>query len=509
MGQENINIAITLSDQFTKGMVQVNKTLDNAGKHIEKLGKDLNQMGSRMTVLGGIITGGFALAMRNVSQYSTEASRVFDDISNSLLDLQEVVVDAVLPIFQGVSNIIRSVTNLFKNMDPEIRNISLQVLLMSGIFLTLGGIALKVIGSIGVILGNLLQALNPVTLSLIVLSSYVLLFVYQWDNIRSFVLPVVHALHVGAITVAIGWEKVAMAMTNVMGVMNSILGKDDLVNHFAKQSAEIQMKIGELEQNLERALIGDDLGSKIDEGVEKVRSFFDRIKEMFAGTTTSLSSEVQYFSSEFEKVFEQAVVKVNNLGQQSAQIIVTHVQSLSKGFGDAVGNMLIKGKNFGESMKQVAEQMAVSFISAIVQMIAQWVAMGIAQQVFMAAQVAVATAAAGALAAIWAPVAAMVSLATLGGNAGPATAAIAATTAFAHAAAIPKLADGGIVTRPTIALIGERGPEAVVPLSRSSYKTVQYVNIEINNPNITSGMDMQDLANEISRRLARESERIR
>lgn len=35
------------------------------------------------------------------------------------------------------------------------------------------------------------------------------------------------------------------------------------------------------------------------------------------------------------------------------------------------------------------------------------------------------------------------------------------------AAAIPHLAAGGIVTRPTIALIGERGPEAVIPLNRS------------------------------------------
>ena len=33
---------------------------------------------------------------------------------------------------------------------------------------------------------------------------------------------------------------------------------------------------------------------------------------------------------------------------------------------------------------------------------------------------------------------------------------------------IPKMARGGIVTRPTIALIGEAGPEAVVPLGASS-----------------------------------------
>jgi hypothetical protein len=31
---------------------------------------------------------------------------------------------------------------------------------------------------------------------------------------------------------------------------------------------------------------------------------------------------------------------------------------------------------------------------------------------------------------------------------------------------IPKMADGGIVTSPTIAMIGEAGPEAVIPLDR-------------------------------------------
>ena len=32
---------------------------------------------------------------------------------------------------------------------------------------------------------------------------------------------------------------------------------------------------------------------------------------------------------------------------------------------------------------------------------------------------------------------------------------------------IPMLAEGGIVTGPTLAMIGERGPEAVIPLSRA------------------------------------------
>ena len=31
---------------------------------------------------------------------------------------------------------------------------------------------------------------------------------------------------------------------------------------------------------------------------------------------------------------------------------------------------------------------------------------------------------------------------------------------------IPGFADGGIVTRPTLAMVGEKGPEAIIPLSK-------------------------------------------
>ena len=44
---------------------------------------------------------------------------------------------------------------------------------------------------------------------------------------------------------------------------------------------------------------------------------------------------------------------------------------------------------------------------------------------------------------------------------------------------IPKLFSSGIVTRPTLALIGEAGPEAVVPLNRSG-ATGTVINLTIN-----------------------------
>lgn len=50
---------------------------------------------------------------------------------------------------------------------------------------------------------------------------------------------------------------------------------------------------------------------------------------------------------------------------------------------------------------------------------------------------------------------------------------------------IPMLANGGIVTKPTLAMIGEAGPEAVVPLSRGR----GYGGMVINNPTFTTNVN--------------------
>lgn len=78
---------------------------------------------------------------------------------------------------------------------------------------------------------------------------------------------------------------------------------------------------------------------------------------------------------------------------------------------------------------------------------------------------------------------------------------------------IPALAQGGIVTQPTLALIGEAGPEAVVPLSspqgRSAVGGVQIaqgaVQININGPVDQSSLgSIERIVNEALARLARE-----
>jgi hypothetical protein len=52
---------------------------------------------------------------------------------------------------------------------------------------------------------------------------------------------------------------------------------------------------------------------------------------------------------------------------------------------------------------------------------------------------------------------------------------------------MPMMAAGGIVTRPTIAMIGEAGPEAVVPLSGRNSGMGNTYNINVNAGMGTSG----------------------
>jgi hypothetical protein len=111
-------------------------------------------------------------------------------------------------------------------------------------------------------------------------------------------------------------------------------------------------------------------------------------------------------------------------------------------------------------------------LSIITEYVAKWLVsrlfMAAMGKTFQAAEIAAATVTGGAVALAWAPAAAMVEIATLGSASVAAAAGLTETVALATALAVPKLAEGGVVDRPTLALIGESGPEAVVPLDGKS-----------------------------------------
>jgi len=323
--------------------------------------------------------------------------------------------------------------------------------------------------------------------------------IYYWDQIKAFVMPLITAMQVAVDMVAIGYEKLALGIAHAAAFAAAMVGKQDLAVWWESQAIAIENNIRALEQNISDAMSGKGWAQAVDQGINSIKTAFQSVLDFFQGDfKPQIESTLQQWGQSFEQTFNTAYQAATNIGQQSAQILVSQINMFSSRFGQAFSDMIMKGKNFGEAMKQLFFDMVAQLIASVVQMLIQWAIYQAAQWALVAASVAMAK----TIEAAWAGAAAMVSLATMGANSVGAIAGIMAT----KAAAYMPFAEGGIVTRPTLALIGEAGPEAVIPLGKGGAGTV--INIEINNPNVSSMQDIDTLTEEISRRLNAEIERL-
>lgn len=155
------------------------------------------------------------------------------------------------------------------------------------------------------------------------------------------------------------------------------------------------------------------------------------------------------------------------VAQGIADSIGTVFSSLTDGISNSMAAAIVSGEDFGEVMRNLAQNVLQEFLSSLIKIGIQYVlnqslnitsettttaakiasieAITAATTAGIAATTAASTIAAEITAAAWAPAAAMVSLATFGANSTPAMAGIASTSALTKAlsSSIGLFADGG------------------------------------------------------------------
>jgi tape measure domain-containing protein len=160
-----------------------------------------------------------------------------------------------------------------------------------------------------------------------------------------------------------------------------------------------------------------------------------------------------------ENVKVRSASLYDNLSILSLQVS----QNVGNAFTSAFSGVLMGTMKLSDAVKNLGK----ALIQTVLDFVGKWIWAETIGKLLSVAATAFAATEAAALGAIWAGPAALASLASFGGNAGPAMAGIGSTVTFARMAAIPKMAEGGIITRPTLSLIGEgRHHEAVIPLDR-------------------------------------------
>ena len=197
------------------------------------------------------------------------------------------------------------------------------------------------------------------------------------------------------------------------------------------------------------------------------------------------------------EAFKELQLSVEENSKTIGAGISKMANSMNASFATAFSN-IIQGTS---SAKEAFSQLGKSLVSAIADFIAQMIVAATIGKAIKAAETALMISMGATIATAWAPAAALVSLATLGGNAAPASAGMVATSALSYALAVPKLAEGGIVkARPggILAQIGEGGrDEAVIPLDSAGGAGFGDINIFIQGGINPDGLGVSQMAEQL------------
>lgn len=429
--------------------------------------------------------------------------KAMNSAKESFAQLGSMLLTGLMPIFEDVSRVIQNVFNAFFNLDEGTQKLILGL----GAFAVVLPTIITLVGSLTTLIGALL---SPVGLVATALAGVAFIIYKNWGE----VLPVVVGLYNQFVDLYNGSEALrkviyflkaafqsvfSFAKAQVMLVVNSFLTMWKLIKEFSEkgfkgsfkdilkegfdESVEIVKNSGkEIGDNFTDAM-SDAVGSTLEKKtVEQVQSALTNVKDQVSGFVSGLIGDVgggggaapsaptgggeqtaQYSHGQIggfsmvinEKEAEESKNKFKEWFMEAGHTLEEFYE-LTKAIGSEVGNAFNGMAQGMISSLGLAENGFQGFLGSMLGMIAELISMLLAN--------AVANAIAGA------------SSGALGtGPAAPFTLPMFITTmvggVMAAFAAIPKFADGGIVSGTTLGVMGEytgakQNPEVIAPLNK-------------------------------------------
>lgn len=228
----------------------------------------------------------------------------------------------------------------------------------------------------------------------------------------------------------------------------------------AEERREIALRILDLEDRLERAILESVLASETASEADKERARI-ALRSIEESRPKREQAIAQDNLGPLGSFLDQIPAGAAEINEALEGIAAGGLRTFTDGLTDALVNFT--------SLKDVGLDVLRSLTQGLVKLAIQQIILKTIGQTAGNAAVAATSAQAAATAAAWAPAAALASLATLGGNAGPAAVALASTTALAGGLAASSgalgLRDGGRVD----ALGGPRDDTKNVNLSNDEF----------------------------------------
>lgn len=186
--------------------------------------------------------------------------------------------------------------------------------------------------------------------------------------------------------------------------------------------------------------------------------YLDASAEIQRGLTAALDENVAAYDRLIQKqgdwsagaseAFANYMAEAQDIAGQTEQMVGGALDSLTQGIGDSFAQAIVYGDDLRASLQGVAQTILAEVISALVQMGVRYAINAAMGQAASQAALASSVMMAETLSVAWAPAAAAASLATAGGNSGPAITGMGAAHAASLGFATPGFAEGGHVTGP-------------------------------------------------------------
>ena len=476
IAEEATNAAEKIKASFEKA----GKATEDFGRTTKQLGKTIQSVGLTMAYFGAGIMAPFILALKSSAEHSTALKMKVDNLKATFDEFQMKMATAVIPIIDRFSNIIAQLNIYLNSLNPTMVNTAMQAIFLTGIFLTLSGIVVALAGKILVLEGGVFilsgkfLALMGAAAPFIAITAAVGALIFAMFKLQWVSNTVMSTFQVLFLTLKNGFDAIIIA------VESSVLGVLTAVQWIVDAMARIPGPTKAMFENLSSGIRGvtDTLKFAIQSHVVDVQTNVDTISNIFETGVGTWSGSFDKFKNKLDNIIHV----VENFGTTNKEVTLTTkelwdkqtagVQTALGALSSALTQAAVENKKFAVAAKVVAISLAI--INT---------AIGVTNALavpppWLGLTLAAIMAAAGAI-----------QIATIANT---------------------SLATGGIVTGPTHALIGEAGPEAVIPLDRFGGRlgSTQNIHIEINNPVVRSDEDIDKLTEEISMRLAREAERL-
>lgn len=387
-----ITARITLdSSAFNTSMNQVRGNVAKAGEGMQKFGQNimsatrqLSRVASSITFIGAGITAPLIMAFKSAEKYSQSVKVELDRLNNTFIKLRTSIAESLVPIMHRFSNILADFAERWEKLSPAMREAILRTTLLTGVFLTLGGtianIAIK-LGTLGGFairsLGQMMKfaALHPYLFAIQVAIGILIYMMLRYEEVG---VKSLNAVEIGVNMVAIGWNKVIVAMANVLKWQARLFGNFSLANWFKQEIVNYEAVIKSLEGRI--GTIIETGEGRMAQVYTDIRNQVEAIKSLFSGLGVN-EKDVDYmteapeaWSKGWSEEIQKTISDLNNWGKTARSIVqqtASNMQSIFSNF--------FQGFLKGEIRN--AKQLFVEFGNFVLKILSDVIAQVIAAQI--------------------------------------------------------------------------------------------------------------------------------